>query len=221
MNIKALLAWAVLLASAASLSGRANADPAMLTVTSADPDGAVPASANSATDLDSIAVAQSGPNVSQPDPGDVASKETTATDGIADRDAGITDEMTSAPVKQFTAIVQPFDPVVGAAPIRNSGIDNIHPAMGGTATSAPNAPGGTHQSLLAGIPFSFGAELYSFDADPVSVLPEVPTSTSVVPEPSSWAMTIMGLIGVGSMPYILASALLPQPDRSALTVQSK
>ena len=115
MNIKALLAWAVLLASAASLSGRANADPAMLTVTSADPDGAVPASANSATDLDSIAVAQSGPNVSQPDPGDVASKETTATDGIADRDAGITDEMTSAPVKQFTAIVQPFDPVVGAA----------------------------------------------------------------------------------------------------------
>jgi hypothetical protein len=216
---KALLAWAVLLASAASLSGRANADPALLTVTSADPDGAVAASASSATDLN-IAVAQSDPNVSLPDPGDVASKETTATDGIADRDAGITDEMTSAPVGQFTAVVQPFAPVAGAAPIRNSGIDNFQPAIAGTATFAPNAPGSTHQSLLAGISFSFGAELYSFDTDPVSVAPEVPTSTSVVPEPSNWAMTIMGLIGVGSVPYILASALLPQPDRSALTVQS-
>jgi hypothetical protein len=66
------------------------------------------------------------------------------------------------------------------------------------------------RSLFASISFAFGAELYAMDA----------TSVSEDPEPSSWEMMILGFVGVGLMPYLVARALLPRPALSALTVQS-
>jgi len=144
-----------------------------LTVTSADPDGAVAASAQLCTDLN-IAVARSDPNVSLPDPGDVASKETTATDGIADRDAGITDEMTSAPVGQIHGRRQPFAPVAGAAPIRNSGIDNFQLPLPAPPLSRRAEH---HQSLLAAFRFSLEPTILSYQLSSIPENPSVATET--------------------------------------------
>jgi hypothetical protein len=86
---------------------------------------------------------------------------------------------------------------------------------------APGAAGVAGQPLLSGVSFSFGAELYVLNPDPVSAVPGPSIWASVVPEPSAWATMILGFVGVGFMPYLVARAMQSQPDRSAFTVQSK
>jgi hypothetical protein len=179
------MSTSALLASLAILYGIAHADPAVLTVTGADPIGTATPPASVAAGLNSISVALSG-----------ADKLTVTTKrggpGITRRTAVTTAEASMADM--------PFDMMVAAAP---NGLEHFNPG------AFPSGAAGS-QPLFAGLSFSFGAELYTQQPDPVSAVPEPPTRA-----------TIMGFVGLGFLPYLVARAMLAQPDRFAFTDRSK
>jgi hypothetical protein len=184
------MSTSALLASLAILYGIAHADPAVLTMTGADPIGAATPPASVAAGLNSISVTLSG-----------ADKVTVKTKhggaGITRRTAVTTAEASTADL--------PFDMIVAAAP---NGLDHFNPDINRTGAPASGAAGS--QPLFAGLSFSFGAELYTQQPDPVSAVPEPPTRA-----------TIMGFVGLGFLPYLVARAMLAQPDRFAFTDRSK
>jgi hypothetical protein len=184
------MSTSALLASLAILYGIAHADPAVLTITGADPIGAATPPASVAAGLNSISVTLSGA-----DKATVISKH--GGPGIAHRTAVTTAEVSTADM--------PFDRTVGAAA---NGLDNANPDVNGTGAFASGAAG--RQPSFAGLSFSFGAELYTQQPDPVLAVPEPPTQA-----------TIMGFVGLGFLPYLVARAMLSQPDRFALTDRSK
>ena len=199
------MSTSALLACLALLYGIANADPAVFTVTRADPDTAV--STTVAAGLKSVSVSLSGL-------GDHVGPQTPP-GGTSHANAGGAGGTTVATAEPFVADMQPFADMrsfaepfnvrVGPAASQSTGLDYLIPVSDGASTFTPNG------ALLTGVSFTFGAELYVVDATPV---PEDP-------ERSSRDMMILGFVGVGLMPYLVARALLPRPALSAFTVQSK
>jgi len=197
------MSTSALLACLALLYGIANADPAVFTVTGADPDTAV--SATVAAGLKSVSVSLSGLGVRigpQTPPGGTSHANAGS--------AGATAEPFVADVQPF-ADMQPFNVRVGPVANQSTGLDYLIPVIDGTGSFTPNAADVVGRSLLTSVSFMFGAELYAVDATPVSE----------DSEPSSREMMILGFVGVGLMPYLVARALLPRPALSAFTVQSK
>jgi hypothetical protein len=193
------MSTSALVACLALLYGIANADPAAFTVT--DSDTAVAATV--AAGLKSVSVSLS-------DLGNSIGPQTLA-DSTSPASAGCTGGATVAAAEPFVADIQPFSARVGPAANQSTGFDYSIPVIDGAGAFTPNAADVGSRSLFASISFAFGAELYAMDA----------TSVSKDPEPSSWEMMILGFVGVGLMPYLVARALLPRPTLSAFTVQSK
>jgi hypothetical protein len=205
------MSTSALLACLALLYGIANADPAVFTVSRADPDTAV--SATVATGLKRVSVSLSalGDRVGpQTPPG-----------GMSHANAGGASETTVATAEPFVADMQPFADMqsftepfnmrVGPAANQSTGIDYLIPVIDSAGTFTLNAADASTRALLTSVSFTFGAELYAVDATPVAE----------DPERSSRDMMILGFVGVGLMPYLVARALLPRPALSAFTVQSK
>jgi hypothetical protein len=195
------MSTSALLACLALLYGIANADPAVFTVTGADPDTAV--SATVAAGLKSVSVSLSGLGRSigpLTPPGSTSHANACSAGGT-----------TVAPAEPFVADTQPFNVGIGPAANQSTGLDCLIPVIAGAGTFTPSAADVTGRSLLTSVSFAFGAELYAVDATPVSE----------DLEPSSREMMILGFVGVGLMPYLAARALLPRAALSAFTVQSK
>jgi hypothetical protein len=180
------MSTSALLACLALLYGIANADPAVFTVTRADPDTAV--STTVAAGLKSVSVSLSGL-------GDHVGPQTPA-GGTSHANAGGAGGTTVATAEPFVADMQPFADMQ---------------TFTGPGTFTPNAADAGTRALLTSVSFTFGAELYVVDATPVAE----------DPERSSRNMMILGFVGVGLMPYLVARALLPRPALSAFTAQSK
>ena len=85
---------------------------------------------------------------------------------------------------------QPENLIVGANPNPNNGFDNFNPYINGTGTFSLACTGCTTSSTLSDVAISFGTNGFS-----------VPATMSAVPEPSTWAMMILGFFGVGFMAY--------------------
>jgi hypothetical protein len=205
------MSTSALLACLALLYGIANADPAVFTVSRADPDTAV--SATVATGLKRVSVSLSalGDRVGpQTPPG-----------GMSHANAGGASETTVATAEPFVADMQPFADMqsftepfnmrVGPAANQSTGIDYLIPVIDSAGTFTLNAADASTRALLTSVSFTFGAELYAVDATPVAE----------DPERSNRDMMILGFVGVGLMPYLVARALLPRPALSAFNVQSK
>ncbi|MGA7015652.1 MAG: PEPxxWA-CTERM sorting domain-containing protein, partial [Pseudolabrys sp.] len=85
---------------------------------------------------------------------------------------------------------QPENLIVGANPNPNNGFDNFNPYINGTGTFSFTCTGCTTASTLSDVAISFGTNGFS-----------VPATVSAVPEPSTWAMMILGFFGIGFMAY--------------------
>jgi hypothetical protein len=191
------MSTSALLACLALLYGIANADPAVFTVTRADPDTAV--SATVAAGLKSVSVSLSGL-------GDRVRPQTPP-GGTSHAEPFVADVQPFADMQSFT---EPFNVMVGPAASQSTGLDYLIPVIDRAGTFTPNAADASTRALLTSVSFTFGAELYVVDATPVAE----------DPERSSRNMMILGFVGVGLMPYLVARALLPRPALSAFTVQS-
>jgi len=84
---------------------------------------------------------------------------------------------------------KPSELIVGLNPNQNKGFDNFNPYINHTATFTLACTGCTTLSTISGVSISFGTEGFS-----------VPV-TSAVPEASTWAMMILGFLGVGLVTY--------------------
>jgi hypothetical protein len=115
------------------------------------------------------------------------------------------------PFPDMQPFTEPFNARVGAAANQSTGVNYLIPVIDGAGIFTLNAADASTRALLTGVSFAFGAELYAADATPVAE----------DPERSSRDMMILGFVGVGLMPYLVARALLPRPALSAFTVQSK
>jgi hypothetical protein len=192
------MSTSALLACLALLYGVANADPAVFTVTGADPGTSV--SARIAAGLKSVSVSPSGVD------DDVGPQAQSASTSLAN--AGSADGTTMATTEPD---MQAFNAGAGPAADRNTGFDCLIPVIDGAGTFTPSAADVTGPSLLTSISFTFGAELYAMDATPVWE----------DPAPSSREMMILGFVGVGLMPILVARALLPRAALSVFTFQPK
>jgi hypothetical protein len=194
------MSTSALLACLALLYGIANADPAVFTVTGADRDTAV--STTVAAGLKSVSVSLSGLGDRvglQMPPG-----------GTSHANAGGTTATTTEPfVADMQPFAEPFNARVGPAANQSTGVNYLIPVIDGAGIFTLNAADASTRALLTGVSFAFGAELYATDATPVAK----------DPERSSRDMMILGFVGVGFMPYLVARALLPRPALSAFTVQ--
>ena len=83
--------------------------------------------------------------------------------------------------------------IVGLNPNENNGFDNFNPYINGTGTFTLACLGCTSSSTLSGVSISFGTNGFR--------VPAVPDPVVAVPEPSTWAMMILGFFGVGFMAY--------------------
>jgi hypothetical protein len=201
LGVSIHMSTSALLACLALLYSIANSDPAVFIVTGADPDTTV--SAAVAAGLKSVSVSLSGLGYSvgpQTPPG-----------STSHANAGSAGGTTAAPAEPFVADMQPSNVRIGPAANQSTGLDYFVPVIDGASTFTPSAADISSRSLFTNVSFTFGAELYAVDATPVSE----------DPEPSSREMMILGLVGIGLMPYLAARALLPRPALSAFTVQSK
>jgi hypothetical protein len=87
--------------------------------------------------------------------------------------------------------MQPFDLIVGSNPSQNQGFDNFNPYINQTGTFTLGCTGCTSSSDIFGVSISFGTNGFVVDADP----------TAAIPESSTWAMMILGFVGLGLMTY--------------------
>ncbi|HKO69826.1 MAG TPA: PEPxxWA-CTERM sorting domain-containing protein [Bradyrhizobium sp.] len=85
---------------------------------------------------------------------------------------------------------QPFDLIVGLNPNQNNGFDNFNPYINHTGTFTLACTGCSTTDTISGVSISFGTEGFS-----------VPANVRAVPEPATWAMMILGFIGVGFVAY--------------------
>src|SRR6202171_4298188 len=158
-----------LLACLALLYGIANADPAVFTVTRADPDTAV--SATVAAGLKSVSVSLSGLGDrvgAQTPPGGTSHANAGGAGGttVATAEPFVADMQPFADMRSFA---EPFNVRVGPAASQSTGLDYLIPVSDGASTFTPSG------ALLTGVSFTFGAELYVVDATPV---PEDPARSS-------------------------------------------
>jgi hypothetical protein len=205
------MSTSALLACLALLYGIANADPAVFTVRRADPDTAVSATVAAGLKRVSVSLSALGDRVGpQTPPGGTSHANAGGASGttVATAEPFVADMQPFADMQSFT---EPFNMRVGPPANQSTGIDYLIPVIDGAGTFTPNAADASTRALLTSVSFTFGAELYAVDASPVAE----------DPERSNRDMMILGFVGVGLMPYLVARALLPRPALSAFTVQSK
>jgi hypothetical protein len=204
------MSTSALLACLALLYGIANADPAVFTVTRADPDTAVSATVAAGLKRVSVSLSGLGDRVGPQTPGGTSHANAGGAGGttVATAEPFVADMQPFADMQSFA---EPFNVRVGPAASQSTGLDYLIPVVDRGGTFTPNAADASTRALLTGVSFTFGAELYLVDATPVAE----------DPERSSLDMMILGFVGVGLMPYLVARALLPRPALSAFTVQSK
>jgi hypothetical protein len=200
------MSTSALLACLALLYGIANADPAVFTLTGADRDTAV--SATVAAGLKSVSVSLSGlgDRVGLQTPPGGTSHANAGGTTVATAEPFVADMQPFPDMQPFT---EPFNARVGAAANQSTGVNYLIPVVDGAGIFTLNAADASTRALLTGVSFAFGAELYAADATPVVE----------DPERSSRDMMILGFVGVGLMPYLVARALLPRPALSAFTIQ--
>jgi hypothetical protein len=85
----------------------------------------------------------------------------------------------------------PIDMIVGPNPNQNNGFDTHNPYIDQTGTFTLACTGCTTLSDIFGVSLSFGSEGFVVDATP----------TRGVPEPSTWAMMVLGFFGLGFVAY--------------------
>lgn len=88
---------------------------------------------------------------------------------------------------------KPSDDIIGSSPNCNASCTQHDPFINGTGTFTVTAAGVTNNSTISDVEFRF-----STAADPYFQLPGV---MSGVPEPSTWAMMLLGFAGLGFMAY--------------------
>jgi hypothetical protein len=196
-----------------------HANAAIYTATGSDADGALTGSANITLGTNSITIA-----LTDPATGQVSSGQTLS--GIIFTVSGVTSVVlgtesgslvnvsgsTESPVAgsithwgtgissgttidletagSFAQGGQPKDLIIGTSPNANNGFGNFDPYIAGTGTFTLTAHGVTGQSVITNVELLFGTEPFAVDA-----------VTSAVPEPSTWAMMVLGFAGVGFMAY--------------------
>jgi PEP-CTERM motif len=88
--------------------------------------------------------------------------------------------------------MQPNDLIVGSSPNGNASMASHSPYINGTGTFTLTAAGITDNSIISDVFFQF-----STGQDPFVRVPGV----AAVPEPATWAMMILGFLGVGLLAY--------------------
>jgi PEP-CTERM motif len=89
---------------------------------------------------------------------------------------------------------QPHDLIIGNGPYTNANpsITGKNPQIQNTGTFTITGSGFTSDELITAVSFQFGTERDSY---------QIGTFTAAVPEPSTWAMLILGFLGIGAMAY--------------------
>jgi len=91
---------------------------------------------------------------------------------------------------------QPKDLIVGSSPAANNGFDNFDPYINGTGTFTIDASLSNVDSFtITDVKFYFGTVPTEVDGGPGGF------PVGSIPEPSTWAMMILGFFGVGFMAY--------------------
>jgi hypothetical protein len=83
---------------------------------------------------------------------------------------------------------QPRNLIVGGSPMPNGGFDNFNPYINGAGTFTLACTGCSNTDTISGVQISFGTSGFNVDGTP---------SIPPVPEPSTWAMMVLGFLGVG------------------------
>jgi hypothetical protein len=207
---------AVVLTTAALLLGAAPANAALFTATGSDADGALSGTANITVNNGSLSVILTDTGTGQVSSGQTISDVTFNVSGITGisnftqsgslinvNDNGTETPIAGSPTHWGSTLVgtnvhlttltggQPNDLIVGLNPNQNNGFDNFNPYINHTGTFTLACTGCTSASNIFGVSISFGTEGFVVDATPVTP----------VPEPSTWAMMILGFAGVGFLAY--------------------
>jgi hypothetical protein len=205
----------IVLTAAALLLGAAPANAALFTATGSDGDGALSGTANITVSNGSINVVLTDTGTGQISSGQTISDVAFSVSGItgisnftqAGSLVNVNDNGTVTPVVgspthwgdtltgtsvHLTTLTggQPFDLIVGLNPNQNNGFDNFNPYISHTGTFTLACMGCTTSSTISGVSISFGTEGFS-----------VPATVTPVPEPSTWAMMMLGFLGVGLLAY--------------------
>jgi PEP-CTERM motif len=80
----------------------------------------------------------------------------------------------------------------------NGGFDQFDPYIAGNGTFTLHLTGATNASVISDVVFQFGTISGTISGTCVSGCPALTTS---VPEPSTWAMLLLGFAGIGFMAY--------------------
>jgi hypothetical protein len=80
----------------------------------------------------------------------------------------------------------------------NGGFDNFDPYIAGDGTFTLHLTGATDTSVISDVVFQFGTISGTVSGNCVSGCPVLTTS---IPEPSTWAMLLLGFAGIGFMAY--------------------
>ena len=202
-------------AAAALLLGAVPANAELFTVTGSDADGALSGTANITVSNGSLTVVLTDTGTGQISSGQTISDVAFTISGLGTvsnftqagslvnvNDNGTVTSVAGSPT-HWTDIIsgdsvhlttlsggQPNDLIVGLNPNQNNGFDNFNPYINHIGTFTFACSGCSTTDTISGVSISFGTEGFS-----------VPATVAAVPEPSTWAMMILGFIGVGFMAY--------------------
>jgi hypothetical protein len=217
VNFRTSLAGILISAATASFAGSVPAHAALFTANGSDLDGTLVGTANITVGNGSLTVVLTDTGTGQVSSGQTISDVTFNVSGITGisnftqsgslinvNDNGTETPIAGSPIHWASTLVvtnvhlttltggQPFDLIVGSNPNQNNGFDNFNPYINQTGTFTLACTGCTTSSNIFGVSLSFGTDGFVVDATP---------TVSGVPEPSTWAMMILGFFGVGFMAY--------------------
>ena len=207
---------AIALTTAALLLGAGPASAALFTATGSNADGTLVGTADITVGNGSLTVVLTDTGTGQISSGQTISDATFNVSGITGisnftqsgslinvNDNGTETPIAGSPTHWAPTLVvtnvhlttltggQPNNLIVGLNPNQNNGFDNFNPYINHTGTFTLACTGCTSASNIFGVSISFGTEGFVVDATP----------TTAVPEPSTWAMMILGFAAVGFLAY--------------------
>jgi PEP-CTERM motif len=211
-------AAALAITSAALLIGVSNANATLYTLTGTDPDGAISATANVTLGTNTISIVltnlqsgvkSDGQNISGiqfdisgltaaslfSQLGPLVDVSGTTVTPIAGNPAHwvATDTLGLLSLNTVPGTGgKPNDLIIGPSPNSNPSVTQHNPQIDQIGTFVITAMGVTSSSVISNVDFLFGTTPY---------LVPPGTNVSAVPEPSTWAMMILGFAGIGFMAY--------------------